>query len=208
MRIPKSTQTQQHSNTGIRGEDMVTSSTSTWGARSPWEVSLLSKFNLSESDDDDVSYVSSFVLRDDSDYSVNFVSSTLSSSSTATVTLSLQGRTLPYPSVSCGSNSQESPSINLTSTQRQCLSRLLHASCVYSHVALIGPSSSGKSEIARAYARILGYHPYTIVSAYKEMTSFDLLYVFSSALSLSLSLTHTLHLKNTQVRKTRYTSQR
>ena len=117
-------------------------------------------------------------MRDDSDYSVNFVSSTLSSSSTATVTLSLQGRTLSYPSVSCGSNSQESPSINLTSTQRQCLSRLLHASCVYSHVALIGPSSSGKSEIARAYARILGYHPYTIVSAYKEMTSFDLLYVF------------------------------
>ena len=179
----------KYSNTGIRGEDMVTSSTSTWGARSPWEVSLLSKFNLSESDDDDVSYVSSFVLRDDSDYSVNFVSSTLSSSSsTATVTLSLQGRTLPYPSVSCGSNSQESPSINLTSTQRQCLSRLLHASCVYSHVALIGPSSSGKSEIARAYARILGYHPYTIVSAYKEMTSFDLLYVLFFC-SLSLSLT-------------------
>ena len=145
---------------------MVTSSTSTWGARSPWEVSLLSKFNLSESDDNDVSYVSSFVLRDDSDYSVNFVSSTLSSSSTATVTLSLQGRTLSYPSVPCGSNSRDSSSsFDLTSTQYQCLSRLLHASCVYSHLALIGPSSSGKSEIAREYARIMGYHPYTIVSA-------------------------------------------
>jgi hypothetical protein len=188
FRCENSKKVLKHNNTGIRGEDMVTSSTSTWGARSPWEVSLLSKFNLSESDDNDVSYVSSFVLRDDSDYSVNFVSSTLSSSSTATVTLSLQGRTLSYPSVSCGSNSQESPSINLTSTQRQCLSRLLHASCVYSHVALIGPSSSGKSEIARAYARILGYHPYTIVSAYKEMTSFDLLYVFFLQLSHSLCL--------------------
>ena len=143
---------------------MVTSST--WGARSPWEFSLLSRFNLTLDDDDDVSYVSSFVLRDVSDFSVRFVSSTPTSTTTSTVTLSLEGRTLSYPSVPCGSNSRDSSSsFDLTSTQYQCLSRLLHASCVYSHLALIGPSSSGKSEIAREYARIMGYHPYTIVSA-------------------------------------------
>ena len=143
---------------------MVTSSA--WGARSPWEFSLLSRFNLTLDDDDDVSYVSSFVLRDVSDFSVRFVSSTPTSTTTSTVTLSLEGRTLSYPSVPCGSNSRDSSSsFDLTSTQYQCLSRLLHASCVYSHLALIGPSSSGKSEIAREYARIMGYHPYTIVSA-------------------------------------------
>jgi hypothetical protein len=188
---------------GIRGEDLVSSSSSLSYCRTPWEVDLVSKLQSETYS----SYALSFLLRESirNDEEEDIIVPSLTSlkrvsSTTLSLTFSLSDHNVvSYSSVPCGLGmvgTSPSPSLTLTPTQNQSLIKLLHASCAHSHVALIGPSSSGKSEIARRYARTLGYYPYTIVSAYVFHVDF-----VCSCYIYTHTHTHTNHIYTLQLQR-------